>query len=174
MSTALRLYEQQTLLNKSGESSTGFEEFNVISGSKLIVTLLVKAISGGATLRLDVENGFDNDEAFENVATILKTSTGMQKEVVINFNSFFRLRYTVTGGTATFKTSVILHTNDADSSIGGFAPPEGTDAITRTAVSSVIDDYKYRMGGVSGTVLMTVRVTYTTSTKAEINSAVKI
>jgi hypothetical protein len=56
---------------------------------------------------------------------------------------------------------------------GGFSAPTGTDTITATYPSSVVEVYQYRSGGVSGTILMTLTVTYTNTTKEFISSVVK-
>lgn len=56
---------------------------------------------------------------------------------------------------------------------GGFAVPIGADAVTAEYPSSLVEVYKFRTGGVSGTILMTVTITYTDVTKEFIQSAVK-
>lgn len=59
--------------------------------------------------------------------------------------------------------------NDTDKSIAvsGFINAKIGHKVTRTAVDSVTDDYSYFDGA---TLLMTIRVIYTTSAKAEIDS----
>lgn len=47
------------------------------------------------------------------------------------------------------------------------------DAITATYPDSTTEVYKYRTGGSSGTVVSTVTVTYSDSTKEELSSVVK-
>lgn len=46
-----------------------------------------------------------------------------------------------------------------------FAPPASSDAGTVEYPDSVTEVYKFREGGVSGTVLKTLTLVYTTSTK---------
>lgn len=57
--------------------------------------------------------------------------------------------------------------------IGGLMPPEGSDCVTRIGLAPTIDEFSYRQGGVSGAILGKITVTYTTSKKREIVSAVK-
>lgn len=57
--------------------------------------------------------------------------------------------------------------------VGGFSPPAGTDAITVTYPSTTVEVYAFRTGGVLGTILMTVTLTYSTAAKIDLVSAVK-
>lgn len=57
--------------------------------------------------------------------------------------------------------------------VGGFAAPGTADAITVTYPTTSSEVYRYRSGGVSGTILMTVTVTYTTASKTILTSVVK-
>lgn len=59
----------------------------------------------------------------------------------------------------------------AISSPGPFAAPAGTDTVTRSVLSNV-ETYQYRIGGVSGTVLKTITITYTADDLEEMVSAV--
>lgn len=58
------------------------------------------------------------------------------------------------------------------STTGGFTIPENADAITRE-VSGSQEIYKYREGGVSGTILKTITLTYTSSSLKDLVSAVE-
>ena len=57
--------------------------------------------------------------------------------------------------------------------VGAFSSPVGTDAVTAEYPSSSVEVYKFRTGGVGGSILMTITVTYTDSTKQDLVSAVK-
>jgi hypothetical protein len=59
------------------------------------------------------------------------------------------------------------------STAGSFIPPVLADSIVASYPDSITEIYQYKQGGVSGTVLMTITVTYTDSTKANINTVVK-
>lgn len=56
-------------------------------------------------------------------------------------------------------------------SVGGgpFDPPTNSDTITRT-VAGAVETYRYRQGGVSGTIIKTVTVTYTNSSLQDLVS----
>jgi len=53
---------------------------------------------------------------------------------------------------------------------GGTVRPANADAVTASYPSTVVEVYEYRQGGVAGTVLQTVTVTYTNSTKERVAS----
>ncbi len=59
------------------------------------------------------------------------------------------------------------------SPFGSFQAPSQADAITVEYPNSTTEIYKYRLGGVSGTILMTLTLTYTSSTKENLSSVVK-
>lgn len=56
---------------------------------------------------------------------------------------------------------------------GALAAPDGTDSIVASYPSSTVEVYAFKTGGVSGTTLMTLTVTYTNSTKELISTVVK-
>lgn len=70
-----------------------------------------------------------------------------------------------TGTTAQTRVAVNLE--------GAFQAPNLTDAITVTYPSTTVEVYAFRSGGVSGTILMTLTVTYTNASKSDISSVVK-
>lgn len=57
--------------------------------------------------------------------------------------------------------------------IGGLSVPSNADSIVVSYPSAVVETYEYKSGGVSGTLLQTVTVTYTSSTKEFISTVVK-
>lgn len=56
---------------------------------------------------------------------------------------------------------------------GAFQPPAETDAIVVTYPSSTVEVYTFKSGGVSGTTLQTLTVTYTTAIKDLISTVEK-
>jgi len=56
---------------------------------------------------------------------------------------------------------------------GSFTPGEEYDAVTVDYPSSTVEVYSFRTGGVSGTVVMTLTLTYTTAAKNFLSSAVR-
>lgn len=58
--------------------------------------------------------------------------------------------------------------------LNNFSPSKDTDAITVEYPSSEIEIYRYRQGGVSGTILDSVTVTYATAAKKDLVSVVVV
>ena len=56
---------------------------------------------------------------------------------------------------------------------GALNAPVTADAIVASYPSSTVEVYDYKSGGVSGTLLMTITVTYTTASKEFISSVVR-
>lgn len=56
--------------------------------------------------------------------------------------------------------------------IGKFTPPTESDTVTVTYPSSTVEVYSYRQGGLTGTILKTITVTYTTASKQLLQSVV--
>ena len=56
---------------------------------------------------------------------------------------------------------------------GGFEIPDATDAVTVDYPTAETEVYEFREGGISGTVRMTITLTYSDSTKASLVSAVR-
>lgn len=54
---------------------------------------------------------------------------------------------------------------------GPFSPPANADSIVRTVLSNV-ETYEYKSGGISGTILKTVTVTYVDATLEELVNVV--
>lgn len=58
-------------------------------------------------------------------------------------------------------------------SIGGLSVPSDSDSIVASYPNATTEVYEYKSGGVSGTLLQTITVTYTDSTKEFIDTVVK-
>lgn len=56
---------------------------------------------------------------------------------------------------------------------GAFQVPADADAFTVSYPSPISEVYQFRSGGVSGTVLMTITLTYSDSTKSDLVSGVR-
>lgn len=56
---------------------------------------------------------------------------------------------------------------------GSFSTPDDTDAVTVTYPTSTTEVYAFRTGGVGGTVLMTLTLTYVNASKNDLLSVVK-
>jgi len=53
--------------------------------------------------------------------------------------------------------------------LSAFAPPELTDSVT-TLRTSLTDVFEFRNGGLAGTILKTVTITYLTASKKDIDT----
>lgn len=56
---------------------------------------------------------------------------------------------------------------------GFFSAPSAANAVTVTYPSATQEVYRFRTGGTSGTILMTITIDYVDSTKEEISTVVK-
>lgn len=102
----LRVYETRTLFAKDSFTGNGVETLQVITGSRLLITLLVDSIDPGATVNLFVDNNFTNDGTFDTIETISLSAATRVKRVLSDFHNLFNFRYTVVGGSASFKVGI--------------------------------------------------------------------
>lgn len=107
----LNIYETNCPVNVSGFMGNGSSQFSVNTGSRLILTLQVDSIDVGAVLTLAVTNNFEQASTYDTLDTISATSAGRIKRVYSDFNNFFILAYTVTGGNATFRVGITIADN---------------------------------------------------------------
>lgn len=75
-------------------------DFKVITGSRILLSLFIKSIDVGASIRVDCFNSFTVDDraTWENILTFTASSDGWTKRVLTDFNKFFNIRFTVLGG----------------------------------------------------------------------------
>lgn len=111
MSLQLNLYENLSLLNETGLTTSKSVEFYVVSGSRLLVDLLVTALDPGVTVQLDIGNTFSPADGYNTVSSITTTATGSTKKVITDFHNQFLITATVTGGAATFKVGIAVFDN---------------------------------------------------------------
>lgn len=109
--TSFRVYETRTIVKKEAFTGTGTEAFYVLSGSRMLVTLLVTDIDPATTVNVFVDNNFDTDELDDTILTLSANSVMRVKRVLTDFHNQFNFRYTVTGGNATFKVGVSIFDN---------------------------------------------------------------
>jgi hypothetical protein len=97
----LKLYDQSVIIPRD-TYEVGVEnfDFKVLSGSRILVTLFVESLEEGASIQFDALNSFtvDNKSQWENILSFSSNDTGYTKRVITDFNKFFRLKMTVTGG----------------------------------------------------------------------------
>lgn len=109
--TSFRVYETRTIVKEEAFTGTGNKDFYVVSGSRMLVTLLVTDIDPATTVNVFVDNNFDTDELDDTILTLSANSVSRVKRVLTDFHNQFSFRYTVTGGNATFKVGVSLFDN---------------------------------------------------------------
>lgn len=110
-SAQIKLYETRTIVKETLFTGSGVSSFTVITGSRMLITLLVTSIDLGATLTLTANNTFDSDEADDPILVFTATTAGRIKKVLSDFHNQFDFSYTVTGGNATFKVGISLYDN---------------------------------------------------------------
>jgi hypothetical protein len=128
----LQLYETRTFLSKQGTTGISQEPFYVVSGSRMLVTLKVIALDVGASVALDIQNSFDQDEGFETVETAQLSATGTVKRILSDFHTLFNLRVNVTGGNATYKVAVSIYDNAVATKIENAQVDVSLDHFTDT------------------------------------------
>jgi len=72
------------------------------------------------------------------------------------------------------ETPVYLHADPVTHAlkVGGLAPNADYDYIDVQQTSATVETYVYKLGGAGGTTVQTIVVTYTSSTKADIDTVV--
>ena len=85
------------------------------------------------------------------------------------------LQVSIAGGGSSVQSSLIRNGNSISvvnsdgSSIGGLTPNTDFDYIDIQQTSSTVETYVYKQGGASGTTVQTITVTYTDSTKNDLD-----
>lgn len=125
--TTLKVYETRTLITKSAFTGSDTIPFQVTSGSRMLVTLLVSAIDPGATVNLFVDNSFASDTNFDTIDSVSLSSTGRLKRIYSDFHNQFNFRVLVTGGNADFIVAITLFDN------------AGTTRIDNAQISADLD-----------------------------------
>lgn len=126
LGSPLKIYESRIIANLAAFSGSDNIDFYVVSGARMVVTLLVTAIDPGATLSIDLQNGLDSAN-YLSVLTFTATAVGQQKSFTTDFNTLFRLLYSTTSGGATFKVGATVADNAGSVSIPGSLDVELVD-----------------------------------------------
>jgi hypothetical protein len=161
----LQLNETAVVLNSVDGNEA---EFQLLTGSAIVLTLLVSALSPGGSVTLSVQNTISADDPFEEIASIARAATGRSKTVLNDLHNRLKIVATVVG-TATFKVGVSV-VGETDASLGASMVTERHDRIDVSYPSGAAEVYTYKLAGVT---VATVTVTYTDSTKANLSSVVK-
>jgi hypothetical protein len=106
--TILQLWENGVLIDKTAEGGSGDKDFLIQSGSRVLVVLHVLAISGTPTVAVDLKNTETASDPLISIGSTSLGAVGVSKFAVQDFTSLMRLSYSVTGGTADFKVTVVV------------------------------------------------------------------
>lgn len=109
--TQLKMYDVCTVLAPGSVTGSGQALFSVLSGARMLLTLLVTAIDAGTTVQVFIDDSFDTNEAYENIDSLSALAPGQSKKTISGFNNLIRLRYVVSGGNATFKVAAVTSEN---------------------------------------------------------------
>lgn len=105
----LRQFESRVL--GGGDAAGATFPVRIVSGSRMLISLLVISADPGATVSLDIGNTFEIDHGYESILTMNQTGIGRKKEVLTDFHNLFQFVVTVTGGAATWKLGISLFDN---------------------------------------------------------------
>lgn len=106
-SVDLKQFETRVVM-KTGDTE---QLARVISGSRMLVSLLVTSADPGASVSLTVQNAFEVDDGYETLETITLTAPGRNKKIYSDFHNLFRFTVNVTGGSAEYKVGISLYDN---------------------------------------------------------------
>lgn len=113
----LNQYESRVVLGGTAAPGTVEKIVQVDSGSRMLVTLLVTQADPGASISLHADNSFDADSSFETLETLTLSAPGRVKRVISDFNSLFKFRAVVTGGSVSYKFAVRVFDNSLTTTI---------------------------------------------------------
>lgn len=126
----IKLNSSTVLANESAFGSTLVSKFRIVTGSRLVFSLVITSIDVGATLTVNLKNGFSVDVTKEILQTFSETAVGNYKKIVTDFHSLFDAEISISGGFADFYLAVTAHDNALDSSgSGGGSDPIKVDDL---------------------------------------------
>jgi hypothetical protein len=101
-------HESRTVLKKSAFASSDSVLVNVKDGPRAVVSLDIESIDGGASVEVLIEDAFDTNAGFEEVATFSRNTAGRTDQVISDYHSQLKITATVTGGNATFHIGITV------------------------------------------------------------------
>ena len=107
----LHIFNSHVVLSKTNFSGVAENDFELITGSRLVWALSISSIDPGATVLVQIENGFSADFPFEEILTITGNAVGFFKKVLTDVHNLFDVKITVVGGNATFALGVSISDN---------------------------------------------------------------
>lgn len=110
----LKMFETVLLSDQTDFSGVEFLTFKAITGSRLLLFLNVRAITGTPTINMVVENGVEIGEEFKELSNTNQTAPGIYSFAFSDIHIYFNISITVTGGTATYTLGATLADNKSD------------------------------------------------------------
>lgn len=115
--TTVRLSETRTIINQSAFTGADSQPVQVISGSRMLVSLLVTAIDPGASITLYIDNSFASDVPYDTIDNLSLNVAGSVKRIYSDYHNQFNFRYQVNNGNADFKVAITLSDNAGTTTI---------------------------------------------------------
>lgn len=111
MSIQVKQFESRVLISLAAFTGVATQDFTVVSGSRLLCSLIINSIDPGASIQLTLGNTISIEDGYETIQTINGSAVGRFKAVLSDFHNQFLIRATVIGGNATFKVGISLFDN---------------------------------------------------------------
>jgi hypothetical protein len=112
---SLKLFETRQIVDFKAGSGAGFQDFTIQEGSRIIVSLIVRNLSGGGSVDLSIENSGDGDNWLE-VLSFSAGVNGISQKIYSDFHGIFRINYIVSG-LADVKVIITVRDNSASTFI---------------------------------------------------------
>lgn len=109
--TTLRVYETRTLLQRAAFTGSVEQVAQIVTGSRMLVSLVVTAIDPATTVTVHLDNTFTTDLGYDTIDTFGTSAVGRVKRIVSDFHNIFRFRVVITGGNATFALGASIFDN---------------------------------------------------------------
>ena len=105
------MFNSHVLQTRENFAGQALSDFELITGSRLVWALSIKAIDVGASIVVSIKNGFTRDFPFETVLTLTGNTVGFVKKVLTDTHNLFDIEVTVVGGNATYALGVSISDN---------------------------------------------------------------
>jgi len=109
----LKINNTNVLLDLASFSGNSIIPFEVLTGSRITITIAVKNITAGAIVQAQIDNGFSVTYPFITLDTISANGVGYFTKVFSDIHSLFNVNISVVGGSASFA----LVTSVADNAV---------------------------------------------------------
>jgi len=107
----LQMFNSHVLQTRENFGGQAFSDFELVTGSRLVWALSIKTIDPGASIVVNIKNGFTRDFPFETILNITGNAAGFYKKVLTDTHNLFDVDVTVVGGNATYALGVSISDN---------------------------------------------------------------